>query len=127
MRLFDVFFSVWMYAMYVRHFLIGSSYSAPCAAIATLLLTGLLTSKAHIFRSNGAMGLKVCMYSNPPMGGRQPKFQKKISAQKKVFVLLPPHTLKAHISGSNGPPGAENVPGTLNPMWGTSHPKLGIF
>ena len=38
-------------------------------------------------------GSYLCRYSNPPMGGRQPNL-KKISAQKKVFVLLAPHTFK---------------------------------
>ena len=57
----------------------------------------LQTWKAHIFRSNGAMGLKICMYSNPTMGGRQPKFQKKLSAQKNVFVLLPSYFVGSYL------------------------------
>ena len=39
------------------------------------------------------------------MGGRHSNCHNKISAQKKVFVLLPPHTLKARISSSNGTQG----------------------
>ena len=79
---------------------------------------------AHIFRSNGAMGLKIGMYSNPPMGGRQPNFQKKISAQKKVFVLLPPQTSKSRISSCNGPHGLKICRNT-QPYVGNKPPKVG--
>ena len=81
---------------------------------------------AHIFRSNGAMGLKICMYSNPPMGGRQPTYQKKLSTQKKSFCLITPHTLKAHISGSNGPQGLKFCRNT-QPYVGNKQPKVGNF
>ena len=83
------FFPFFFTVSHVYSHLIGrymTAYAATERWCPALLLRQ--TSRAHIFRSNGGMGLKIGMYSNPPMGGRQPNFQKNIGP-KKVFVLLP--------------------------------------
>ena len=87
MRAVDVFFRMYVCMYHLSLSVRTSPSTAACCACVCRLLR--LTLKAHIYRSNGAMGLKICMYSNPPMGGRQPNFQKKISAQKKVLSYYP--------------------------------------
>ena len=52
------------------------------------------TSGGRNFCSRGPRGLKFFMHSHPLMGGRLPKFQKKIRRKKIFFVLLVPLTFR---------------------------------
>ena len=58
------------------------------------------------------------------MGGGAGNQIKKKYRPKKKFVLLPPHTLKAHISDSNGPQGLKICRNT-QPYVGNKPPKVG--